>query len=125
MSDQNLSAVLRARALAFFYANAGYSWNPATQTQDGGRRECAAKLAEAEDNAREGGYSFDWREDECDSSEWSDEKPPYTQWLCGMFNAEGEMVANLGCVDFGRNGRPWGNRHRRVVEAEIALDYLP
>ena len=109
----------------FFLANAGYSWNPKTETETEGRQRSAESLAKAEDWALDNGYSFDWREDDLDSSEFSDERPAWTLWQCTMFNASGEIVQELGGIDFGRDGSPWGDSYRRAVEAELALEQMP
>ena len=29
---------------------------------------------------------------------------------------------NYGAVDFGRDGKPWGDLYRRVVQADLALE---
>ena len=110
-------------AYHFFLANAGYSYDPKTQTPMQGRRECARKLADAERGARDAGYSFHWGEDpHADSSDFSNRKPAYRLWCVDMFNPEGITVASLGGIDFGRDGSPWSDPYRRVVEAELACE---
>jgi len=37
---------------AFFYENAGYSWDPSSESREEGRRKCARYLAEAEERAK-------------------------------------------------------------------------
>ena len=109
----------------FFYEHAGYSYNPATESRDAGRRRCAAEMAAAERSAREAGIGFEWSEDSFDSSEWSDEQPPWTQYVCVAVSADGRVAASLGGIDFGRGGTPWTDaRYRRVVEAELAAEAL-
>jgi hypothetical protein len=49
----------------------------------------------------------------------------YKQWVCCMFDENGELVQSLGGVDFGRDVEPWGPPYRRVVEAELALEEMP
>lgn len=109
----------------FFYDNAGYSWNPATETQDEGRTRCAVELADAEAKGREAGLSFDWSIDhDADSRDHAKGKR-YDLRQCVCYDAEGEAVAYLGAVDFGRNGSPHSDNYRRVVEAELAQEATP
>lgn len=112
-------------SIGFFKANAGFSYNPKTETKAQGMDRCARRLAAAEQWAREAGYSFSWEVDCIDSSEWSGETPPWPQYLCVIRNGEGVIVGSLGGVDFGRDGTPWNNPYRRVVEAELALEEMP
>lgn len=107
----------------FFYDNAGYSYDPKIETPEHGRYRCAVALADAETLATAHGYSFEWSIDpDVDSSDFDGENEPYAQWLCTMYNDAGDIVANLGGIDFGPDGEPWGNAYRRVVEAELALE---
>lgn len=119
-----MNGTLRARA-AFFFAHAGYSWNPKTQTEEQGKRECAERLARAEEWASANGYSFDWRPDHVTSKKFSNEQPPWMLWQAAIFDPDGTIVGGLGGVDFGRDGQPWGDNYRRVVEAELALEVMP
>lgn len=54
----------------------------------------------------------------------------YHLWQCTAWQCEGDDMgaltyrASLGGIDFGRDGEPWGNPYRRVVEAELALEAL-
>lgn len=108
---------------AFFLTHAGYSYNPQTETPMQGRRRCARALAWAEMRARDVGASFEWSIDpDVDSSEWSDEEPPYAQWQCIARDASGVVFASLHGIDFGRGKEPWGDPYRRVVEAELASE---
>jgi len=110
---------------AFFYKHAGYSWS-GTETRVQGKRRCAHMLADAEKAARDAGCSFEWSIDPyMDSSEWSDERPAWQVWDCLMRDASGRVVGSLGGIDFGRDGQPWGDSYKRVVEAELALEYTP
>ena len=106
----------------FFYDNAGYSWNPVTETQDEGRTRCARELADAEARGRDAGLSFDWSIDQDGDSRDYAKGARYALWQCVCLNAEGEAVAYLGGVDFGRNGSPHSDNYRRVVEAELAQE---
>jgi hypothetical protein len=108
----------------FFFDNAGYSWNPAIETRDEGKLRCAKAMAQAEREAAEAGFSWDWQIDSCtDSFDFSDEEP-YALWICVCHSLEGKPLASLGAIDFGRDGNPWSNPYRRVVQAELALDAL-
>jgi hypothetical protein len=113
--------------VTFFYRHAGYSYPAGTTpaAQRAHRLNCARRLASAEGRAREEGLSFDWDVDpDQDSSEWSDERPAWPQWRCIVYNADGVSVASLWGIDFGRDGTPWGDPYRRVVEAELAAEVL-
>lgn len=105
----------------FFYAHAGYSYRPGFETWQAGKARCAKALASAEAWAL-GRYSFEWELDsEIDSSDFSDELPPWSLWVCLMRDTEtGRVVQSLHGIDFGRDGEPWGEPYRRVVEAELS-----
>jgi hypothetical protein len=108
-------------AYQFFLKHAGYSVNPG-ETQIQGRRRSARELARAEQHASSMGVSFHWEVDDLDSSEWSDEEPPYPQWCCVARTADGKVFASLCGIDFGRDSEPWGDPYRRVVEADLATE---
>ncbi len=111
------------KATQFFYEHAGFSYDPKTETAEEGRLRCARELAQAEYDSSE--ISFDWQVDDCDSSEWSDEQPPYAQWVCFARDVDsGRILASLGGIDFGRDSEPYGDPYMRVVEAELALEIL-
>ena len=110
-------------AVSFFYANAGYGWNPKKETQEQGRMRCAKALARAERKASIAGYSYLWELDGMTNREWTDEGEETPTWQGRMFDADGVCVAGLYGIDFG-SGEPWGNPYRRVVEAELALEWL-
>ncbi len=113
-----------ADSVRFFYNESGYSYNPKTETREQGRMRGAKALAKAEAHAKDVGYIFEWGYDDVDSSEWSDETPPYAQWICIVRDANGEVLASLGGIDFGRDGEPWGDPYKRVVEAELASEAI-
>lgn len=116
-------------AIDFFYANAGYSYDPKTQTAEEGRLECAKALAAAERERVERGYRV----------AWEDEPDPYMSFGDGeaeayeageiivlqgtLFDEDGEVLASIGGVsvpsETGTN-----DRYLRVVEAELALEAL-
>lgn len=106
----------------FFFDNAGYSYDPKTETQDQGRERFAKQYAAAEAWARDNGYSFNWEIDPgIDSSDFSNERPAWQLYQVTMFNSDGEVVDSMGGVDFGRDGTPWGDNYRRVCEAEMSV----
>lgn len=112
------------KAYAFFFENAGYSYDPKTETVDQGRARCASELVKAEQWATAEGYCYQWSIDpEIDSSNFSDEEP-YALWQVVMMDSAGAVVQSLGGVCFGPGGEPWGNNYRRVCEAELALEQL-
>jgi len=114
---QNLNADQK-----FFYAHAGYSYNPQAETEEQGRARCAVQLAQAEEKARQGGYAFEWQIDpDVTAADWSTDMDHET-WLCTMYNEAGEHVSNLGGIDFGPDGSPYGDTYKRVIEAEIASE---
>lgn len=108
----------------FFHKHAGFSSAPATETEGEGRLRCARALAKAEAAARDLQFDFEWREDYMDSSEFSDEQPPWTLWICMCRDGSHKVVAALGGIDFGRDGSPWGRPYKRVVEAQLALEAI-
>jgi hypothetical protein len=112
-------------AVVFFLENAGFSYNPKTETQEQGKMRCARILAKAERQASERGFFYRWSIDpHNDSSDFDDDHEPWQLWQCSMYNADGRIVNSLHGIDFGRDVEPWGNNYRRVVEAELATDGL-
>lgn len=113
-------------AFWFFYREAGYSWNPQTQTRRQGRAETARKLAKAERDARALGYTFEWEYDQdgcigCDCGNESCDCFTGTEHeclCCVARDANGNVVASLGSVC-----NP-SREYRRVVEAELASEAL-
>lgn len=115
MTNEPMNAAAR-----FFYVNAGYSYNAATETAEQGRERCARNLAAAESIAREAGVSFDWRVDhDCDS-----EHGLHPLYECLAYDCAGKVVASLHAIDFGADGSPHSSDYRRVVEAELADEFV-
>ena len=111
--------------VAFFYEHAGFSYDPKTETPEQGNLRGAEALAAAEARGRDEGLSFEWDIDpDVDSSSFSGARPSWSLWCCQAYDADGEKVASLWGCDFGRGGTPYGDAYRRVVEAELALEYL-
>lgn len=108
----------------FFYANAGFSYDPKTETADQGKTRCAKRLSVAEAAARDNGVSFEWRIDPegADSAGEYSSSGPF--WYCVAYDSEGTVIGSLGGVDFGKDGKPWGNNYRRVVEAELSYEHF-
>lgn len=114
----------KAESVRFYFDHAGYSYT-SEATRDTERMEGARRLAEAAEDAHAAGCSFDWDIDPyTDSSEWSDDPEPWEQWCCVMRDSDGTVLASLYGIDFGRDGSPWSDPYRRVVEAELALEAL-
>lgn len=109
-----------AAATAFFHEHAGFSYDPKSETQEQGRNRCAQELAQAEEDGRDAGLSFDWSVDQ----EATEEADGYIHWLCVCRDVGGHVIGSLGAVDFGTDGDPWDQPERRVVEASLALDAL-
>lgn len=107
----------------FFFDNGGYAYAPG-EIPEQRKLRCAQSLAKAELDGREAGLSFQWREDERDSSDWSDEKPAWKLYVCCCFGPDGKALASLHGIDFGRDGTPESSSYRRIVEAELAMEAL-
>lgn len=106
----------------FFKQYAGWSYDPKKETPAQGKDRGARRLAAAERKASLAGFAFQWQLDPCtDSSDFSNERPPWKLWQCLMLDAEGECRQSLHAIDFGRDKEPWGDPYRRVVEAELAV----
>ena len=121
----------------FFYDNAGYSYDPATQSQEQGRIECARLLADAETEAFNRSYWFIWDTDsDSRSADWIDadedggaNRDPWITWQCAIVeHVEGcgqpRTLASLGGIDFGRDGDPSTSDYSRVVQAELAAEVI-
>lgn len=106
----------------FFYDHAGYSYDPKRETPEQGRRKCARLLARAERKGSEAGLSFEWQHDDITSDEFKSSGSPWRLWACVCRSVDGEILSSLGGIDFGRDGEPWGDTYRRVIEAELALE---
>lgn len=113
-------------AFDFFYANAGSSHNPLTETPEQGRARGARQLAQAEARASALGYEFNWVSDVegCSGCDCGNEE-------CDCFS--GNLHEVLGCIAVDADGEEkaslWGicgatREYRRVVEAELALEAL-
>ena len=114
----------KQQAYLFFLRNAGYSYDPKTQTKQQGRAASARRLAKAERDARALGYMFEWQDDcdgcigcSCDSPECDcSTGEPHECLVCLMHNSRGVCCQSLGSVC-----EP-SREYRRVIEAELALE---
>lgn len=115
----------------FFLKHAGWSYDPLKETSEQGRRRCAKRLAQAEKWAKENDYFFRWELDGRDSSEWISANEdggknhnPWQTWGCILRDSDHKVCQSLGGIDFGRDGEPWNDPYKRVVEAELALEEM-
>lgn len=115
----------RRERIQFFYREAGYSYDPKTETERQGRMRCARALASAEIHAEQNGWIVEWVPDPDADRSWMDEETRrenqeafgailYTE--CSACGSKQTAVASL-----------WGifepsDEYRRVVAAELALE---
>lgn len=128
----------KQQAYQFFYANAGTSYNPKTETKQHGRARGARMLAKAERDAKALGYFFEWEPDYDDyegslgdhaywcEDEKNEVEHEHEVFCCvmrkycddGQHDTVSEVVQSLsGIIDPTRE-------YRRVVEAELAAEQL-
>lgn len=99
----------------FFFEHAGYSYDPATETPEQGRRRCAVALAEAEAWAKDVGVAFSWEDDWNVGSHLKYDACDAEPETCEVALASlGALRAGVGCVDDA------DANYRRVIEAELA-----
>lgn len=113
-----------AKPEAFFYKHAGWNHDPKTETDDQGRKRCAAGLAQAEAHARYEGWRYSWQH-ETDGEDRSGINHDGPLWLCILYDNDGEVMDSLGNIDLGATGHPCTEPHGRVCEAELALEHMP
>lgn len=113
-------------ATNFFFHNAGFAYDPKTETKLQGRWRCARELAAAEARANVEGITFRWAYD----------AEPCNGCDCGSDDcacATGAEHETLGCIAETEQHKHlaslWGicgatNAYRRVVEAELAAEAL-
>lgn len=108
----------------FFWAHAGWSHDPAKETEDEGRIRCAKNLAAAEGIAREAGYTFEWEVSDSTSHDFNPGPEVWALYDCLMRDATGRVVQSVCACDFGPEADgPYGD-YRRVVEAELASQQI-
>lgn len=122
MSKHNPTIAQRAD---FFYHNGWLSYRPAIESAVVGHILGAYELARAEAWAESIEATYYWESDDIDSSDFSDERPPWALYVCVMQRrcdmGHVHTCGSLGGVDFGRGNRPNGP-YKRIVEAQLALD---
>lgn len=113
-------------AFDFFFANAGFSYDPKTETQAKGKARCAREMAKDEAKASALGFTFEWEYDQegcsgcaCDNPECAcSNQTEHETLYCLCRDASGTVVASLsGICEPTRE-------YRRVVEAELAGEAL-
>jgi hypothetical protein len=110
-----MSNELRADAVAFFHEQAGYSYDPATETPEQGQQRCAEALAAAEAWLMEqAGHTVEWLPDEDEAN----------QWGC-IVRIDPRREASLWGIGFADDAEPWGQPYARVVVAELAQELMP
>ena len=97
----------------FFFRNAGYSWDPRTETRYEGHERCALRLAQAEAMADELGWYLVWEDDPEASFDEGAQR-----YIASVRTSEGTLLQNLGGVD------DCSHRYGRVLFAELALAEL-
>lgn len=122
LSDETRAA--HAAAVQFFRDNAGFSYNPKTQTEAQGRKATAIQLAHAESIAAKKGFKFLWSIDRTSDSREFANGSRYDLWACVLVDNIGASIGSLCAIDFGRYGSPYTDNHSRVVQAELALEAL-
>lgn len=105
----------------FFYEHAGYSYDPATQTPNDGRREGAGALADAERWATDHDLTVVWERD----PEPYDGDVPYDgpMWVALLVPYDGgvsDVRAAIGGVAIDSE-HPDATPYGRVIAAELAL----
>lgn len=114
----------KQQAYRFFYAYAGSSYNPQTETLAQGKARGARQLAKAERDAVALGYTFSWRHDDdgcigctcgassCDCYTGAD----HEVLSCLMLDPQGDTVQSLSGIC-----KPT-REYQRVIQAELALE---
>lgn len=104
-------------AIEFFLANAGYSYDPKTETPEEGRLRCATGLAEAEAWAHQVDLDFVWEQD-IDGAEALNEHGHFEVYDAEVCSAIllGDCLAMLCGIIAPSAG------YRRVAEAELACE---
>jgi hypothetical protein len=101
----------------FFYDNAGYSYNPETETPEDGKRKGAIALAAAVRFALENGWRFDWDNDTDEPCNCGESDCDHTVEFCLLTHGDTLLGSLSGICGATEN-------YRRVVEAELALEAM-
>lgn len=110
-----------ARAVEFFYANAPYSWCPAKETEEQGRRSGARALARAEVIA----FYRDWNVEWCEGVDEADFQDEDGQWRTApasvaiLRSADESVLSSIGGILENDDAE-----YRRIIEAQLALEAL-
>ncbi len=103
----------------FFYDHAGWSYDPKTETREGGRRRCATDLAVAEAWAKKMDVEFSWVPDDDDSGD-GDETPTFREGCIAKLTISpgtlDDVTTSLWSIG---DATP---EYRRVIEAELASE---
>lgn len=108
----------------FFYEQAGYAYDPKTETPEQGRLNGARELARAERYAKDAGWHAEWTHDPTWNGETlcshvgAEKCTPREVLDCVLYDARGVTIASLGAI-----GDP-SRDYARVVEAELASEAL-
>ena len=102
------------KSLQFFWDNAGWSYDPKTQTSEEGRLESAQALVISEYLSIDKGFSFVWDNDSDNPNEL----------CCVCLDRNGVVLSSLCGIDLGKNADPYTNEYSRVIKAELALEAL-
>jgi hypothetical protein len=110
-------------AAAFFAENAGYSYDPKTETAKEGRERVGRILAAAEGKAKEFGFEVLWVEDD-EPAEFQEEDGSWNSAdasVAVLRDSNGTILASLGGIiesgDYAER-----RNYRRVVAAELASE---
>lgn len=110
------------KAEQFFHDNAGFSYDPKTETPEQGKRNTARALARAEAYAKKAGWQFEVEPDPDADESWMDatcrNDHGGTAWQVALYDETRQYVlASLGgCYGDGD--------YERVVKAELALEAM-
>jgi len=118
-------------AYQFFLEHAGYSWDPAVETQEVGRDRCARALASAEERGTELGFTCEFSEDgEADRSfmdtpDYSAEDRRCAEFYCAVVrDAAGEVLTSVSGIHEDIRDPQGARDYRRVVRAELFMEGL-
>lgn len=117
-NDLDVEIPTLTTAQRFFFDHAGYSFHPNKETALEGKLRCAVEMAKAEQCAINQGWTAEWSDD-WDIGSHIEEFDCYTEEpttceSCVLKDADGNVLASLGCIDDA------DNNYRRVIEAELA-----
>jgi hypothetical protein len=108
----------------FFYDNAEYSWNPATETQEQGRERCARELAAAEQRMKDGPY-YVTEEPDPEGIDW-DNGYDGDVWVVQLWkNVDEETYGDYPLGSLGGVACDEDSPYLRVVAANLALETIP